>query len=416
VIFKTGTAGVVALVLLQSCGSSGSSNDDGDKTLPVGNVGAPATPVAMQPATPAQTVVNQPATQPTGMAGSSANPIASNPKPADPPQVDPPKDDTPKPAMDECGLNTKWVGDEYCIKPPDADKGFQVHTGPTNYDNPEPQYVLEPGGEVTENFSATTGNATDVYYYYRQYRMRPGSHHVIYYSSGGAGGGIGGFGGKRIGGTQNLVKDNPENGKIAPENQDVGMPLAAHTQLSISLHYINLTDQPIIKEVWTNFWYRDAKDVKEPAIEMFSMAPISIPPGSHVLLHGSCPITEAGRVVTLYGHRHANNLRFAAWHEHGGQKDLIFDDYDWEHPYVAEFSSLVMNPAPDPAKKTPGAASGVMSLAVGDTLSFECEIVNDTDSTFVGQNEAKNDEMCILVGDTVGTTVPSFCDYTTTDL
>ena len=35
-----------------------------------------------------------------------------------------------------------------------------------------------------------------------------------------------------------------------------------------------------------------------------------------------------------------------------------------------------------------------------------------TNNTFVGQNEAIKDEMCILIGDSVGTTVPGFCTYT----
>src|SRR5438067_1615602 len=33
-------------------------------------------------------------------------------------------------AMDECGLHTSYPGDEYCILPPPADKGFQLHIGP----------------------------------------------------------------------------------------------------------------------------------------------------------------------------------------------------------------------------------------------------------------------------------------------
>jgi hypothetical protein len=405
---KTRIAGLAVAALLHAC----SSDTPADKTPGSGvDVGAPMdTPTTMQPVdmTPA-------AMTPSGTAGTAA-PTPMDMKPADMKPVDmkpvdmKPVDMKPTLAMDECALDTKWIGDEYCILPPPTEKGFQLHIGPSNYDNPEPQYVLEPGDEVTESYPDTTGNDQQVYYYYRQYRMRPGSHHLIVYAGGG-------FGGRRLGGTQNLAKDNPDLGIIAPENQGVGMTLDAHSPVDQSLHYINLTEQPILKETWVNFWYRDAKDVKEPANEMFSMwAPMNVPPGAHVLLHGSCPITEAGRVLTLYGHRHANNLRFAAWHGHDGQMDLIFDDYNWEHPYIAEYSSLVENPPVDPSKKVPGGASGIMPLAVGDTLDFECEVVNMTDQTFVGQNEAKNDEMCILIGDTVGTTVPAFCEYTTTDL
>src|SRR5689334_23392679 len=58
-------------------------------------------------------------------------------------------------------------GDEYCIKPPPEDKGFQLHIGPTDYENPDPRYILEPGQEVTETFPVESGNQRQVYYFYR---------------------------------------------------------------------------------------------------------------------------------------------------------------------------------------------------------------------------------------------------------
>jgi hypothetical protein len=134
------------------------------------------------------------------------------------------------------------------------------------------------------------------------------------------------------------------------------------------------------------------------------------------LLQGTCPIAQSGRVLTLYGHRHANNLRFAAWRVRGSTEDLVLDDYNWEDPAVFEYSSVVTNTPPDPAMKTPGGWSGILDLMPGDKMRFECEIINQTTKTFVGLNEAKDDEMCILVGDSVETSVPSACAYTTMKL
>jgi hypothetical protein len=207
----------------------------------------------------------------------------------------------------------------------------------------------------------------------------------------------------------NLAKDNPEAGVIAPENKGVGMPLAA---IDNSLHYFNFTDKPIIKEAWVNFWYRDKSEVTTPTIEMFSILGMGIDPGQHVLKHGSCDITEAGRLLTVYGHVHAHNKRFSVWRTRGGNKTLIHEAYDWTTPNVSEFSSTVMNPMLDPTHQKDGGYSGIMDLAAGDTLDFECDIVNDTQNTFIGQNEAMNDEMCIMIGDTVGTTVPIACTGT----
>jgi hypothetical protein len=314
----------------------------------------------------------------------------------------------PSLALDECGLKTKWSGDEYCINAPPSDKGFQLHVGPSDYDNPEPQYLMQPGDETVENLPATSGNASDVYYYFRQYRMRPGSHHLIIYAN--MGSGIG----RRLGGTQNRAKDNPEGGIIAPENQGVGMRLAANTPLTLNLHYMNYTNQPIIKEIWVNFWYRDPNDVTEPANEIFSPTPMNVPPGEHVLIHGTCPVTGGGHALNLYGHRHANNLRFSIWRERGGQTDLVYEDYNWEDPVALEFSSLIKNQPANPANSVGGGWSGILDLQDGDNLSFECDIRNMTNQTFVGRNEAKNDEMCIMVGDAVGSTVPFQCQSTTT--
>jgi hypothetical protein len=302
-------------------------------------------------------------------------------------------------ALDECGLKTKWPGDNLCINKPPADKGFQMHIGPANYDNPEPKYLLSPGEEVTESWPVTAGNTTDVFYYWRQYRMRPGSHHLIINA-----------GARRLGGSSNSAKDNPEAGVIAPENKGVGMPLAANAQLSNNLHYFNFGDKPIIREVWVNFWYRDKSEVTQPTNEIFSMLGMGISPGTHVYKHGACTITQPGRILTLYGHVHAHNKRFSVWRTRGGNKMLVHEAYDWEHPNVSEFSSTVTNPALAAGKD--GGFSGVLDLQSGDVVEFECDILNDTTTTFLGANEAENDEMCIMVGDSVGTSIPIGCTAT----
>jgi hypothetical protein len=398
---------LVGLVLgLGACSGSSDDGAGGSGTLPPQRA-----PTAMPPAIP-NTTAGAPAAPPvsvTPMAGTAAAPPVA--QPTTPPATDPvlPVEPPPEPAglaMGECGLDTQWNGDEYCILPPPPDQGFQIHIGPSDYANPEPQYVMEPGQEVTENWDDVSGNGQSVYYYWRQYRMRPGSHHLIVSSAG--------LQGRRLGGTQNSAKDNPDRGVIAPENQGVGMQLAANTPISMSLHYLNYTDKPIIKEVWVNFWYRDAEDVTEAAKEMFSMAPMGIQPGQHVLVHGTCPVSGTGRVLTLYGHVHANNHRFSAWRTRGGQKQLVYEMYDWEHPLVLEYSSIVDNTPADPTATIGGGWSGVLDLQPGDALEFECDITNDTGQVFLGRNEALNDEMCILIGDTAGTNVPALCQYETT--
>jgi hypothetical protein len=419
-MYKTITI-LIALAGLVACSSSPSDNPSDQS----GQMGLPVAPPAGAAGTAAP-----PITTPAEQAGTAAPPVTppvdngSMTPPVTPPQAGggamppvmepPPTSGNPALALDECGLNTKWAGDEYCINAPAPDKGFQLRIGPSNYDNPEAQYVVAAGRELNEVIGATSGNTTDVYYYWRQYRMRPGSHHMILSKGGGIGGG-----GGRIGGAQTPAKDSPTGGVIAAENTGVGMQMAARSPLSFSLHYFNFTDAPIIKDVWVNVWYKPESEVTEPATEVFSMlsmATANITPGRHAVLAGTCTTSGTGRILTLYGHRHANNLRFSAWRVRGGSRELVFEDYNWEEPTVLEYSSVITNDPPNPASKVAGGFSGVLDITAGDKVDFECEVLNMTSRTFTGANEAVDDEMCILVGDSVGARVTPLCQMTVRDV
>jgi len=97
------------------------------------------------------------------------------------------------------------------------------------------------------------------------------------------------------------------------------------------------------------------------------------------------------------------------WRTRGSDRQLVLEDYESEHPSVFEFNSLAKNPAPDPVKKVPGSFTGILDIKDGDMIDYECEIINMTDKNFTGQNEAQDDEMCILVGDSVGASIQPFC-------
>jgi hypothetical protein len=85
----------------------------------------------------------------------------------------------------ECNLNSGYAGDELCILPPDPSKGFQLHYGPSSYDDAAVQpFLLYPGEEMTDCFFVKTPNPTIVYSNEYHGRMRPGSHHMIVYAQG----------------------------------------------------------------------------------------------------------------------------------------------------------------------------------------------------------------------------------------
>jgi hypothetical protein len=398
-----------------------SSDPEGGQGLPVeGNMQPPGTspPANMNgvqpttPTTPSTPTTPTPTNPGVGAAGTAANPPVGTDPPKDPMMVDPMMVDPMMPdehsiLSDECGLDTGWPGDEYCILPPPPDQGFQVHIGPEDYDNVDPRYILAGNDEITNNFSDTSPNTEQKYFYFRKYRMRPGSHHMIATETGsGGGGGITDIGGRRIG-TANLSQDSPAGGKISPENKGVGMSIGPRANINVSLHSINVTPEPILREVWINFYYRPTEEVTEPAISLFKSGDptFSVAPGADQILGPySCDIQGSGRLLWFYGHRHANNVRFSAWRVRGAQRDLFYEGLHWEETLLLDYSSDVKNPVPDRATGREGGWSGVLDLKPGDKLEWECHVINKQATPLRFSNETYLGEMCIMDGETVGAT------------
>jgi hypothetical protein len=299
-------------------------------------------------------------------------------------------------AMNECGLNSGWRGDEFCILPPPADKGFQLHIGPSDYANPEPVYILAPGQENVHTYTATSGNDHNIDFYVRQYRMRPGAHHTIVRDT---------STGRRLSGSD-VNQDHPVGGITAPENAGVGIPLTAHAPISVDHHAINTTDKPLLQEVWVNFWYVDPSNVTETTTLLYDPGAINVNVAPHadvVLGPYQCDIQTPGRLISMFGHVHANNVRFSAWRTRGGQRDLIYESHRWEEPLWLEFTSLANNPVVDSAKEVDGGWTGMLDLEPGDTLAWECHEVNQQDTALRFVNQTFTGTMCIIIGDLVGT-------------
>jgi hypothetical protein len=300
----------------------------------------------------------------------------------------------------ECGLKTQYAGDEMCILPPPPDKGFQLHIGPSNYDNPEFQYILAPGAEPTSTFTATSTNTEERYFYYREYRMRPGAHHNIITSGGAGDSGLG----QRIGTVNNLMSDYPVGGMIAPENKGVGIKIKPRTSISVQLHSLNTTEKTQLRELWVNFWYRPDEEVTDPVNEVFAVAPMgAILPGADVVTAGSCRVSGNGRMLWMYGHRHASTVSFTVWRNRGGMKDLVYQGYDYDEPLVLDYSSTVKNATPGDAPQE-GGWSGILDTKSGDTFTWECHVINKSDGTLLFTNNTFTGEMCILDAEMVGST------------
>ena len=132
-------------------------------------------------------------------------------------------------------------------------RAFSSTSARRNYDNPEAEYVLQPGEENVRTYrhvgqrqeTSTSTCASTACAPARITRscatLRTG---------------------RRLSGSD-VNQDHPVGGITAPENAGIGIPLAAHAPLSTDHHAINTTDQPLLQEVWVNFWYVDPSKVKE---------------------------------------------------------------------------------------------------------------------------------------------------------
>jgi hypothetical protein len=313
---------------------------------------------------------------------------------------------------DPCNLKSGYPGDEYCLLPPPEGKGIQIHFGPEDYKNMAEvsKYLIQPGEEFNSYAVVNVPDSGDNkprYFQYMKVSMRPGSHHLINNLVSGkpAEGFVAGRGGCEGGsmgsfpGTQNLVTESPPQGIPAPENEGLGRTLPPNVSICQNYHRYNTTDKPALSEIWYNIWWIDEENIKQKTSGVTVNAPFSaIAPGAKQVITTTSTIAGDGRIVTLFGHRHAHTERFAAWLN----DKLIYDSWDWVESRVFNYDSITMNPAPNPPMKIDGAVSGVLDFKKGDKVKVECHVNNTSDVTLRFANELLTGEMCILFGSTVG--------------
>ncbi len=320
------------------------------------------------------------------------------------------------PGSDPCNLHSGYPGDEYCILPPPDGKGIQIHFGPSSYADPAEvaKYLTKPGEEFNAYGLATIPGSGAHWYNYVQIRMRPGSHHLINSLVSGVDSMPDGFVSGQVGcpgtpvasfpGTQNLIRNMPPGGKQAPENVGLGSQLPDNVRLCVNHHAYNFdSDAPLVREIWINVWFVDEADVtqKSNTISVTAGPFQGIPPHTQKVLTATSTITGMGRIIDMFGHRHAATDRFAVW-----KNDvLVYDSWKWDEAIAFDYNSITQNPAPNPAAKTDGATSGILPVVAGDKIKIECDVNNTTDNTLTFKNELYTGEMCILFGGSVGTTI-----------
>lgn len=323
----------------------------------------------------------------------------------------------------ECDpLNSGYAGDEFCIQPPSPDEGFQLHYGPTNYDDPAEVegFLIKPGEEYVDCIMRKTPNEQEVWSGTYHARLRPGSHHMITYLQGEdrpdnavptkdcrMGVDFTFF----VGATTLATDIGIEGRDEAPEDQGLALHVPPRSQVVISLHYVNTGDKPLLKESWINAVLLPEDELLgevQPVTWIGGLA-MAVAPNSREVIQGgatapggTCTAGVADtRVLSLVAHAHANTQRVAAFVKRPGdaERQLVYETYDWHDPGFLPYNSIVTNPAPDAVTKSVGGASGQLLVNPGDEVSWECEVVNEFDNlTLNFADRAYDGEMCNMFG------------------
>ena len=311
---------------------------------------------------------------------------------------------------DPCGLKSGWPGDEYCLLPPKEGEGVQIHFGPKDFKDMSEvmKYMIKPGEEFDNSVAASIPLTKEMFFQRITVQMRPGSHHWIstvvdgkipeqFYPDTGCSGatGIG-----SLGGGQNLIYDNPPGGIPAPENAGLGRSVPGNSSLCMNLHSYNFSDREQMREIWINIYFIDEAKVTQKAapIAMVGGLGLNVAPHSKKDLTYTGTFTGDGRIIQMYGHRHAWTPHFAVWL----RDELIYDSWSWQDSVTFNYDSISKNPPIMTDKKVDGAVSGIVDFKAGDELKFTCFIENNSDNTLGFSNQVYEGEMCNLWGSTVG--------------
>lgn len=334
-------------------------------------------------------------------------------------------------AADPCAdpLDTGFNNDHLCLAPPPEDMGFQVHFGPEDYDDPDEvsKFVIEAGDEDLVCQFSYTPDFEGVRYTNEQHtRLRAGTHHMIMWSattdlpnapadgefvdgdcqnpfeyvfSTGSQAALGDEGG---------ILDIPLPGGDPPENEGTAKIIHPNRSVAVEMHYVNTTQKPILREGWINSIYTDESNVQTLIDPLFLIgASINVPPGgTQIVKADQCeqpPIPEGSvedrvRLLGITGHAHANTTRITAWIDRAatGEREKVYEVFDWAEPLNAQFSTMHTNPPMDGGLD--GAHTGQLWMDPGDTFSWECEVHNRTNGTLTFGNLAYDAEMCNIFG------------------
>lgn len=244
-----------------------------------------------------------------------------------------------------------------CSSPPAAEKTFVLDYADT----------IPPGGEMTKSVDVP-GPVTATWV--GGFRVtRENAHHVNIYL--------------RKSGTPHLT---PEPATFDPSSETVvlsasqpdfemtlpdgyAMLVPPGSSFIVEVHELNATDQELPVTARVELVEAPAPEHQVAAFTAYTNR-ISVAPGTSAKLTGSCQMPAPLAVVTSHSHAHSTRVAAAV------DGEPIYESTTWEEPAVEAF---------DPPR-------------AGTTLSWECDVTNDTRATITACLKRDSCEMCAVNG------------------
>ena len=149
-------------------------------------------------------------------------------------------------------------------------------------------------------------------------------------------------------GTQNLIRNMPPGGIQAPENVGLGSKLTGEHQALPELSQLTTsirTSRSSAKCGSTLVRRRSGRHAKGVDRDGHRGA---VPGHPAALAEGADDDRDRhgeGRIINLFGHRHAATDRFAVWKN----DDLVYDSWNWQESVAFDYDSITKNPPLDEA-------------------------------------------------------------------
>jgi hypothetical protein len=287
-----------------------------------------------------------------------------------------------------CGLHTGFDGDELCLLPPPG--GLQLHFGPDDYANPDQvaPFLASAGEERVDCYVTTTPNTAVLWAKRFEVHARPGIHRAALWALSAppvSGPGLAASCDDALGPDATLLAAVREtvtelSPSDAPEYADLAWQIPAAAPIAFEVHWINLTPEPQLREIWWNVLPSSAPSPRPAQTVSLRSHGTPILPGEAATPRFGCDAPGDVAITTMTATMSAQVQALTAWVVRAdSSQELVYASYDWASPPTLAYDSVTQNPAHDASAALSGGSSGPLELHAGDRIEWECEIANPLD-------------------------------------